>query len=344
MSSIPLNPAYTPNTASSIGVEEGYFLGCITQCAIVFSGYVMGKCYGILPNTREAHLVYWLCMFSVLHGASIAIGVFSTNLVCSLVPIYDSNAYVAKHFPGLQKLGGYSWTFTGITADYMVAFLTFKKLLFVVMNNKLITFDIKKQWYVAHIGALLFALPGLIQTIWVYFALVQTVPGVKYDDFIGKYLVTARLFLIKGTDIIFVVEIVQYAKKFEFDKTKIMQKIPRTMESCLYYVLSTGLVFYYLASANSQVARLLRNLTAKSTEVSTFLYLYYATVKEMKEQVVSGRTSRGATSTKPQVKGELGVSIMTNENYATVKEMNEQAVPGRTSRGATATKIMTDEK
>jgi hypothetical protein len=198
MSALPLSPPYTALTTASIGVQEAFYLGSIVQCSVVFSGYVMGKTYDILPKTRSSQLVYWLAMFSVLHGASIAIGVFSTNLVGSLVPVYDSSPYIATNFPHLQKLGGYSWTFTGITADYMVALLTFKKLLYVMVANRLIKFNSKKQWYLPHCGAVLFSAPGIAQTIWVYLALVQPTPGVKYDDFVGKYLVTARLFLIKG--------------------------------------------------------------------------------------------------------------------------------------------------
>jgi hypothetical protein len=198
MSAFVLDPPYNPYTASIIGVQEAYLLGCIVQCSIVFSGYVMGSTFAILPKNREARLVYWLGVFSVLHGASIAIGVFSTNLVGSLVPIYDSSPYIATNFPALQKLGGYSWTLTGIAADYAVALLTFKKLLYLLLSSRLISYNSKKHWFIPHIGAAFFSGPGIAQTIWVYFALVQQAFGVRYDDHVGKYLVTARLFLIKG--------------------------------------------------------------------------------------------------------------------------------------------------
>jgi hypothetical protein len=89
------------------------------------------------------------------------------------------------------------------------------------------------------------------------------------------------------------VEIAQFAKKLAFDKTAIWKKIPRTLESCFYYVLSTILVFYYIYTPNAQVARLLRNLTAKSSEVACFLYLYYSSLKEMQEQVVTSATKVG---------------------------------------------------
>jgi hypothetical protein len=116
------------------------------------------------------------------------------------------------------------------------------------------------------------------------------------------YFLSKVILAYTATDIVFVIEIVQYAKKHAFDRQVIWKQIPRTIEACLYNIMSTCLVFYYIGTPNAQVARLLRNLTAKSTEVACFLYLYYATIKEMQEQVVNpGRMEMAMADSSPLI-------------------------------------------
>ena len=277
-----------------LSVNTAFFFASFVQNTVVFSGFVLGRVIGVLPRRAEPIISYIIGILSVLHASSNVIGVFSTNLVGSVVPVYDSDPVLEFEYPHLFALGGYTWTLTGILADSMMALLSMRKVLFVLSSAKIIKLDLRKHWYLPYIGATILALPGICQVIWLYLALVLKT-GLKYDDFAAKYLVGIRLIFIKGADIAFFVEMVRYAQSISWDGKKLVRTIPRTLEAMIYYMISTSILFYYLASSNREVVRLLRNLTNKGTEVGTFLYLNYASIHEISYKEISKHDSRGSS-------------------------------------------------
>ena len=276
---------------SFLSINTAFYFASFVQNTVVFAGFVLGRVIGVLPRRAEPIIAYSIGVFSVLHASSNVIGVFSTNLVGASVPVYDSDPIIEFEHPFLFALGGYTWTLTGILADSMMALLSMRKVLFVLSSAKVFKLDMKKQWYLPYIGATILALPGICQVIWLYLALVLKT-GLKYDDFTAKYLVGIRLIFIKGADIAFFVEMVRYAQSISWDGKKLMRTIPRTLEAMIYYLISTSILFYYLASSNREVVRLLRNLTNKGTEVGTFLYLNYASIYEISYKEMSKTGSR----------------------------------------------------
>ena len=279
---------------SYLSTNTAFYFASFVQNTVVFSGFVLGRTVGILPKRAEPIISFLIGILSVLHASSNVIGVFSTNLVGSIIPVYDSDPLIEFGHPVLFALGGYTWTITGILADSMMALLSVRKLLFVLSSAKLIKLDLRKHWYVPYLGGTIIALPGIFQVIWLYLALVAKT-GLKYDDYTAKYLVAVRLVFIKGADIAFFVEMVRYAQSISWDRQKLIRTIPRTLEAVVYYMISTSILCYYFASSNKEVVRLLRNLTNKGTEVGTFLYLNYASIYEISYKEISKTGSRDST-------------------------------------------------
>jgi hypothetical protein len=276
-------------------LNDVYFLASYFAIAISFSAFVLGRYVAIMPTNRESYVVCFIGVISVLHAASNVIGVFSGQIARAQLNVWDSGPLLKAQYPTLKLLGGYTWALTGLTADYMQAVLTMRKVLYVMVANLIFKFDTKKHWYVSWLTGLILAFPGLYQVFWVYLSLIIGVPGIVYDDPTAKILIGMRMVLIKGTDIAFFIEVVQYARKSGWELTKLLNTIPKTIEALFYYLISTGMVFHYLIETHPEIVRACRNLTNKGSEVATFLYLYYASIKEMQSQSIAVSPTKSST-------------------------------------------------